>query len=277
MFALHLILCCLYCAQSKRNPIFPDDFVFSARGKPRGYYCKQVSDKAYKYWKDNYFCWKKETFNPQITFSHSDTSKKRCELITEPKKNKKKPFMDRYICVPHSSPLHFSWTYSGDLRGRRCIRWKEGRSEWVDNYLCISDDKSLDNLPEAVFPKDFVWSSSGIPDGYNCERTNEPKDHRTWKDNFLCWDSSRKHPGIKWSYDGKIKGMRCTAIKEPKERRGGWRDNYLCVPRSSALRFVWTWKGKRGLKKYKNLKKDCIRWHEKADRGGWGDNYLCLK
>ena len=74
---------------------------------------------------------------------------------------------------------------------------------------------------------------------------------------------------MRWSYAGPIRGMRCTQIKEPAGPRT-WRDNYLCVPRRSPLRFKWSSAGKiRGMA--------CIQWREPADPHTWNDNYLCGK
>jgi len=274
MFVLCLLWCFLYGAQSKRNPVFPDDFKFSAKGKPSGYNCQRITTKKnfgviYSRWTDNYFCWKRETKNPGITFHRLPVSGKRCVKIVEPSRRKlNRNFKNRYLCVPRNSYLHLSWTSTGQTKGRQCIRWYEKFHSWGDNYLC-SNDKYIKKA--AVFPGDFEWSSGGKPVGYDCERIYEPKGGSTWRDNYFCWKNYRLNPGIKWSSSGPISGMRCTKITEPAERRG-WHDNFLCVPRSSALHFVWSYKGiSRKRRKY------CIRWLETADGDGWDDNYLCLK
>ena len=74
---------------------------------------------------------------------------------------------------------------------------------------------------------------------------------------------------MRWSFAGPIRGMRCTQIKEPADSHI-WKDNYLCVPRRSRLRFKWSFAGRiRGMA--------CIQWREPADPHTWHDNFLCGK
>merc|ERR1711973_932216 len=92
-----------------RDPVFPKDFKWSAKGIPRSYRCTRVipscgnrRGRCSGKWKDNYISWKQT-----------------------------------YLCVPPSSSLSFSWISNGDTKGKTCIQWKESHHSWGDNYLCL--------------------------------------------------------------------------------------------------------------------------------------------
>jgi len=291
MLLLQLLLSCTLGAQSNL-PVWPDDFAWSSSGRLSGYDCIRVNEPAAMRknlpktapngntklanswrgtWWDNYFCWKLGTKNPGIKWSSSGKiSGMRCTQITEPAEGRS--WTDNYLCVPHSSPLQFSWTSSGITRGKACIKWRERADGdgWDDNFLCAP---KVGKLRDPVFPSDFKWSSKAIPPGYDCERIHEAKGGKTWRDNYFCWKHETKDPGIKWSSSGKISGMRCTKITEPKSK--GWKDNYLCVPKSSSLYFSWTSRGPPTRVVGQARGKTCIQWRETADGDGWDDNYLC--
>jgi len=119
-----------------------------------------------------------------------------------------------------------------------------------------------------AWPRDFVWSSSGRPEGYSCLHIHEAADPHTWDDNYLCWDSKKANPHFRWSNDGAIRGMRCTQITEPGDREGTWHDNFLCVDRNSPYHFSWSHWGRI-------QDKECIQWVEASDTSVWSDNFLC--
>jgi len=61
--------------------------------------------------------------------------------------------------------------------------------------------------------------------------------------------------------------MRCTQVIELADPHT-WRDNFLCVPRSSPFIFTWSMAGPIS-------GKHCIQWLETADPHTWNDNYMC--
>merc|ERR1711973_249563 len=93
-----------------RDPVFPKDFKWSAKGIPRSYRCTRVipscgnrRGRCSGKWKDNYFCWKLGTKNPGMKFSNSGKiSGMRCEQISEPSR-----------------------------------KWNDSHHSWGDNYLCL--------------------------------------------------------------------------------------------------------------------------------------------
>lgn len=86
-------------------------------------------------------------------------------------------------------------------------------------------------------------------------------------DNYFCSNNDR---GLKWSANGTIAGMKCTLINEPAEAQvAAWSNNYICVPSTSSINFVWSYYGPI-------FSKTCAQWEEPAEVGeGWDDNYLC--
>ena len=63
----------------------------------------------------------------------------RCVEITEPKIT---TWDNNYLCVPPSSPYHFTWSHDGRLSSRDydCMKWEEKYSYyWRDNYLCAPE------------------------------------------------------------------------------------------------------------------------------------------
>lgn len=123
------------------------------------------------------------------------------------------------------------------------------------------------NLP--VWPDDFKWSSAGKPDGYECLKIGETRDHDSWDDNYLCWRDDKTDPKLFWSTDGIISkwrgGHRCTKItvSDPDS----WDDNYLCEDDKSPYRFSWSEHGPI-------FGNRCIRWTEPADPQ-WNNGLLC--
>jgi len=261
-----------------RLPVWPMDFKWSFTGVPSNYDCIQITDtKDPNNWDDNYFCWLSDRKNPGFKWTSSGMIPgMRCIPIKEPSEPKEHTWNDNYLCLPDDCPYNFIWSHFGQIPGKSCMKWAEPSDShtWDDNYLCAEyGSGSPKPLPieEAVFPDDFKWSSDGIPEGYDCIAITEPSDEDSWLDNFFCWKEGRKDPGLKWSFINPIEGMRCTQITEPSEpSEHNWHDNYLCVPKSSPLRFIWS---------YHEPLKDhsCIQWLEKSDKHHWDDNYLCFE
>jgi len=150
---------------------------------------------------------------------------------------------------------------------------------------------AMSSLVDAKPPKEIMWSFAGPIKGMRCTKISEPKDPHTWHDNYLCvpkksrivlkWSSSGPLTGgdkpisseqsdkaDSGTSTGKASGMRCTHIVESADPH--WRNNYLCVPRSSRIHFKWSSSGPIG-----GLR--CLRIHEPSDPHTWHDNYLCWK
>ena len=107
---------------------------------------------------------------------------------------------------------------------------------------------------DPIFPDDFSWSMVGVPSGYDCIQITESTDPHTWDDNYFCSKQEKDNPGMEWSSNGAISGMRCTHILEEAEVYSAtWDDNYLCVPHSSPLYFAWSSNGPID-------NEDCIHW-----------------
>ncbi len=117
------------------------------------------------------------------------------------------------------------------------------------------------------------WSNGGKLSGNfrHCIAINEPAEPKstTWHDNFLCFN--RPNHGFKYSYDGRIAGMKCISM----DIKGGvWKDNYLCSSGNKNFNFF-----QRKLPKGYH----CIRIIEPSDpnpraKGTKGNsNHFCLK
>lgn len=222
------------------EPYFPTDFLTIPGYVPPGYDCIQVLDISET---NNYFCWKTGFIYPGAKWSSEGVIKgMECTLIVESSAKSQ-----NYLCVPANSKDHFTWSTEGELTGRSCIQWSD-ESAWSNNFLC-----SL--YPDALFPKDFKWFSSDVPDGFDCIATAE---------NHFCWRSNRNNPGVKWSSSGSINGMYCTQIMELEDADTCLDDSFLCVPRNSELRFNWIRTG------------NCIQAPE-SDSAKESQSFLCHK
>jgi len=182
---------------------------------------------------------------------------------------------DNFLCVPAQSPLYFSWSTSGPLNGRSCIRWREPSdpATWHDNWLCASSGTSNPEMAVTSWPSwpdDFAWSNSGpvLDTCVQIHNWREPVDH-TWRDNYFCWKNGGKTMNMFWSYGcfPWYWPFRCTPITEGSDPHG-WRSNNLCVSSKSPYNFVWSSSGPVS-------GKECIRWKEGRDPHTWNDNYLC--
>jgi cytochrome c peroxidase len=165
---------------------------------------------------------------------------------------------DNYLCSPTDRGIR--WSSAGPIAGMRCTAIREGlepeETTWSDNYLCVP----------ATSPLRLSWSMSGPLFGRACTRYNEPEDHQSWGDNFLCWDEPLT---LRFSAEGPIAGMTCTHVNELADLTGGWDDNYVCASKEIGLR--WSMAGPiAGMR--------CTRVHEDAEppTTTWGDNYLCV-
>ena len=251
-------------------------FQWSYRSPINGYNCIRILEAAepsHTTWGDNYFCWKpteKNAVYPGFKWSSAGPIPgMTCTQILETADPH--TWSDNYLCVPCDSPFKLSWSSHNPIPGKKCVQWLEPSDcagTWFDNWLCIDYVKR--KASPAVWPDDFKWSSAGIPKGYKCVQIVEPAEpaHTTWRDNYFCWKCGVKDPGFKWSNAGVIPNMKCTLILETADPHT-WRDNYLCVPKSSKLNLKWHSAGPIAGKK-------CIQWHEGSDQAGtWHDNYLC--
>jgi hypothetical protein len=115
----------------------------------------------------------------------------------------------------------------------------------------------------------FTFSCDGPEAGQTCVRVDEPGDSASsFDDNYLCAPFDF---GMKWSSNGKLAGMSCTAVVETAgPNPEAWKDNFLCVPPQSP---------------YQDLEfsmagpiagKTCVQWNEPAATS-WQDNFLCFR
>jgi hypothetical protein len=85
---------------------------------------------------------------------------------------------DNYLCS--SVGLGMAWSMAGPIGGMNCTQIYDHAepdyTTWLDNYLCLPDDRFLD----------LAWSEAGPVDGYECVSFDEPSDPHTWGDNYLC-------------------------------------------------------------------------------------------
>jgi len=263
--------------RSTNMPIWPNDFKWSMAGVPSNYDCVHINEAAEAgYWRDNYFCWRSGKTSPGFIWNSARAiSGMRCTQIREDA-DRAGTWHDNYLCVPNNSPYDLTWSMTGQIHGKSCIRWNEAAdgSHWRDNYLCATYGAGSP-VPviktDPAFPDDFKWSFAGIPEGYDCIRIHEPSEEHFWGDNYFCWKEGTKDPGMRWSSGGTIAGMRCTRIREPSDPHT-WEDNYLCVPLTSPLRFIWSYVG--SIEHH-----SCIQWTEGAEPAsrGWRDNFLCFE
>jgi len=247
---------------------WPVDFMWSSKGEVLDRRCVHISEAAeplWTTWWDNYLCWKGDEDLVQWS-SAGKIDGMRCTQILEPKDPH--TWFDNYLCVEYGSPYHFSWSYAGKIEGKSCISWNEPADEatWSDNYLCAPETNSYD-FPDPEFPTHFKWSYSGEPTGYNCVQINENGGgYGKFSNNYFCWEEGTKDPEIEWSNNGMIPNKRCTRILE-RDSSKRFYDNFLCVPRSSPLRFLWSENGKpEDTNSY-------LQWNEPGSTN-WHDNYL---
>jgi len=265
-----ILMLAIHDARDKWLASWPEDFEWSSTGEVLDT-CIKVKEGAeplWFTWRDNYLCWKGDE---DLGFKWSSSGRldgMRCTPILEPADPH--TWFDNYLCVEYDSPYHFSWSYAGKIQGKSCISWNEPseKAYWEDNYLCAPETNSA-GFPDPEFPTHFKWSNQGEPNGYNCISIDEPgKGAYRWDDNHFCWERGTKNPEIEWSNNGMIFGKRCTRILETDKYKTYY-DNFLCVPRSSPLHFLWSHSG---------IPEDTtsyIQWNEPASNN-WHDNYLYI-
>lgn len=258
--------------QSNEWPIWPEDFKWFMRSPdwPESHCLKieEPGEDADHTWSDNWFCARSTKKHMGWRWDYrGPISGMRCTHIAEPSKP---VWNDNYFCVPEDSPYHFTWSYRGVIENKSCIAWRENSEEasWNDNFLCANPTK--DDLPNAIFPDDFVWTYRNTVADHDCIKIHEPEDNSddNWHDNYLCWKNTRRNPRMRWSLDGAIDGMRCVKVHEPSD--SNWRRNFLCVPTESDLRFVWHYRTP-------NDTENCIKVEENSEENYWKDNYLCTE
>ena len=103
----------------------------------------------------------------------------------------------------------------------------------------------------------------------NCTSLRETADPHSWNNNYLCASEAL---GIRFKTAGKLEGMDCVNLNEEADREGTWFDNYLCLPKSSEFRFVWSSEGIID-------GKECLSMHEEKEPyiNSWWDNFLCVE
>lgn len=91
------------------------------------------------------------------------------------------------------------------------------------------------------FPEDFNFGPKIRPNqDENCLRIFERRDYHTWKNYLFCTPGDRRQLGMRWSDQEPIAKMRCTHIYVQEDSRGNkWNNNFLCVPRNSAMPYRW--------------------------------------
>ncbi|HEX5746101.1 MAG TPA: cytochrome c peroxidase [Archangium sp.] len=235
-----------------------EGLAFSNHGPIPGMSCISVNESADPAgWADNYLC------SPQsrgIVWSGAGpVAGMRCTAITEVYEPPETTWTDNYLCVPSDSPLRLSWSMSGPLFGKSCVRFHEPADPhtWSDNYLCYDE------------PLRLRFSAEGPISGMTCTLMDEGYDQAGgWNDNHLC---TNKDIGLRWSMGGPISGMRCTQVYEDLEPVSTtWGDNYACVPRESEVLLSYSQGGPlSGL--------SCAQLYEPKDPQPWIDNYLCYR
>ena len=256
---------------SKELPSWPDDFTWSYNGVPEGFNCVKINKDRDVVWGDNFFCWKNNRLDPGLRWStNGPVEGQVCTKINEPWDL---DWNNNYLCLPaFNSYIEFHWSSAGSVDGKDCIQWYEPGDwgTWHDNYLCANSvNGPTVSAPLPTWPDDFLFSNSGVPEGYSCIKIWEQnQEDSTWDDNFFCWKDDKRDPGFRWSQNGPIPDNNCVMIEEPGEAVGDWEDNYLCWPTSSPYQLQWSYNGQVESEK-------CILWNEPEDNNGWDNNFLC--
>jgi hypothetical protein len=116
----------------------------------------------------------------------------------------------------------------------------------------------------------LTWSCAGAVPGQACVAIAEPSDPNNWHDNYLCAPADL---GLRFSFAGRISGLRCTNITEASEPGSHtWSDNYLCTPRASRTSYRWSSTGPTG-----GRSRQCVQFLEPSDPDTWQDNFLCTE
>lgn len=112
----------------------------------------------------------------------------------------------------------------------------------------------------AAWPADFVFSSGGwVGQTWNCLWLKE----ELWNSNYICSTKEKADPGLKWSMEGPIDGMRCHKMFGT--------DNYLCEPAESYYNFQWTSTNHAGMTCIEDELKDTST----LDRYEFSNQFLC--
>jgi len=244
------------------------EFAFSQAGEIAGLNCISVNEPSDPHaWSDNFFCSKTPGFVWSVAGPVAGRS---CVQITEPSEPPAHTWNDNYLCAPTATGWELAWSFAGPLPGFQCSAWHEQADPhtWSDNHLCYRRPVPACSAGNRDCLMSFGCSGSPPPKERDCISVDEPADPDGWADNILC---APKSMGLRWSYAGKIAGMRCLQITEPAEPAAhAWTDNYLCQTPSSPWELAWSYAGP--LDSFL-----CERWNETADAHTWGDNFLCVR
>ncbi|KAM7443302.1 Bone morphogenetic protein 1 [Porites harrisoni] len=265
---------------------------WSYRGPLRDKRCTRIRVPTKSHtegWDRAYLCWPHDgnyKFK-WLTNEPSDKDKGSCLKWTEPRD----PTWNNsryYLCATkHKRAVDGNWTRWSPWSqcSRRCGGGVQTRSRSCTNPQpafggSYCDGRSLEKRPcnsqECLewprFPEDFNFGPKIRPNqDENCLRIFERRDYHTWKNYLFCTPGDRRQLGMRWSDQEPIAKMRCTHIYVQEDSRGNkWNNNFLCVPRNSAMpyRFVWSYSGR-----IPNL--PCMRWYARRGRYGWDRTYLC--
>lgn len=128
-------------------------FAWSNAGTIDNMHCvaiNELAEPAEHTWGDNFFC--SSTDVGASFHSAGADANKRCTHLSETADPH--TWHDNFLCLPHSSPYHFSWEswFSGRSQ-HNAVQFEEGSDPhtWNDNFLFIDYNTSQINDPIAVF------------------------------------------------------------------------------------------------------------------------------
>eukprot|EP00118_Oscarella_pearsei_P022172 m.253094 g.253094 ORF g.253094 m.253094 type:complete len:2506 (+) comp40365_c0_seq1:62-7579(+) len=151
---------------------------------------------------------------------------------------------------------------------KECLSLVSGRDLCRKRASCVSL-RDCPEVPQSL--GDFCFSHDGPKRCEDqgkrfCQSVNLGYDDALWGRYVVC---TCKDYGWKWSNNGPIDGMRCTAVVEPEKKYWGENHN-VCLPRWFPFHLVWSHNGlPNGFDQ-----NDCVEWNVPGD-GSWNRNYLC--
>ncbi|XP_066915265.1 uncharacterized protein [Clytia hemisphaerica] len=130
-----------------RHPTFPEEFLWSFKGRIPKMNCVKVIEPSDPKWKngDNFLCHVREhgrICNTGIRWSYRGAIKNmRCSRVNEPSEPKGYHWGDNFLCVPKNSPYHFKFYNYRPKMTRNCVQMTEPSdpNTWKDNFLCLKD------------------------------------------------------------------------------------------------------------------------------------------
>ena len=116
------------------------DLRFYTAGEGPGF-CTRINESADPHtWDDNYLC--SNLFLGLKFNSAREVSGMSCVQLDEPY-DKEGTWFDNYLCLPTDSKIKLTWSNSGMIAGKKCIRINEAaeprENNWWNNYLCYED------------------------------------------------------------------------------------------------------------------------------------------